>query len=125
MARWFHRLEKSWLYPVAELISQTNESRVKLFLEDHPEVDPSKMAIVPNYPPLAWWEGENHAWSGGELGLRPLRYVYVGALSRADTFIEEAVTWIRNLGREAATLDIFSYRPGSRQRIRLPVSGQR
>ena len=33
----------------------------------------------------------------------------MGSLSRADTFIEEAVGWIKSLERGTASLDIFSY----------------
>jgi hypothetical protein len=108
MAGWFHRLEKSRLYPEANWISQTNETRMKLFLDDNSEIQPSQAAVLPNYPPSAWWNGENRAWSGLQ-PVAPIRFVYVGALSRADTFIEEAVSWIRGLGSEKATLDIFSY----------------
>ena len=106
MARWFHSLEKSRLYPVAQWISQTNESRMKLFHEGNPEIDVSKMAVLPNFPPASWWDGENRAWT---LETAPLRLVYVGALSRVDTFIEEAVAWIKEMGPTEATLDIYSY----------------
>lgn len=109
MAKWFHHLEKYWLYPAAEWISQTNESRLKLFLEDNPEIATSKLNILPNYPPSCWWEGVNRAWPQAEAGKQPLRIVYVGALSRADTFIEEAVAWVKELGPATAILDIYSY----------------
>ena len=109
MARWCNHLEKAWLYPVADWISQTNEDRLKLFLKDHPGIDPSRTGVLPNYPPASWWSGRNKAWQEVKAGDEPIRMVYVGALSRADTFIEEVVTWIVNLASPAVTLDIFSF----------------
>jgi hypothetical protein len=108
MAKWFYRLEKRWLYPAAKWISQTNAMRLDLFLQDNPEVNSSKAVEMPNYPPAAWWEGENAAWGDGRHCTQGLRFVYVGALSRADTYIEEAVSLIRSMGPQAS-LDIYSY----------------
>jgi len=109
MAKWFHHLEKSWLYPVATWVSQTNETRLKLFLGDNPEINLSNSSVLPNFPPLEWWRGDNKAWAGEQHGNDRIRLVYVGSLSRADTFIEEAVEWLKELGPAIATFDIYSY----------------
>jgi len=109
MAKWFHKLEKSWLYPSAEWISQTNEDRVRLFIEDNHEIEQSKLNVLPNYPPSYWFNGDNRAWKGMQPNSTVIRLVYVGSLSRVDAFIEEVVTWIMQLERPTVTLDIYSY----------------
>lgn len=115
VARLCNFLERRWLYPAASWISQTNQDRLQLFLDDNPDVGASKARLLPNYPPSSWWTGCNRAWSQpGE----PVRMVYVGALSRADTFIEDVVTWVMR-SSTPATLDIFSYNMHSEARSYL------
>lgn len=50
----YHWFEKRWLYRRAVWISQTNDDRVRMFLEDYPDVDASKMRSLPNLPPKKW-----------------------------------------------------------------------
>ena len=107
LPRLFHRLERSRLFQRADWISHTNEKRLELFLRDHPDVDPALGRILPNYPPASWFGFPNHAWAGEAPA--PLRMVYVGSLSRKDTYIEEIVSWLREQPAQSVTLDIFAY----------------
>ena len=116
MAGWLHRIERLRLYPVAKWISQTNASRLQLFLHDHPGVNPAKLEVLPNYPPSDWWEGENRAWTRNHPNGAPVRLVYVGSLSLADTFIEDVVAWVRRQATRSFTLDIYSYNMDERTR---------
>lgn len=106
MARWFHRLEKSRLFPRAHWISQTNEDRLRLFLGDHPGVRPETGRVLPNYPPASWLAGPNRAWERGGL---PLRMVYVGSVSLRDTFIAEMVEWVTRQPPGSVELHIYAY----------------
>lgn len=108
LVRFYHWIERRFLYRRAEWISQTNEDRNRMFREDLPDVDEGKIRLLPNYPPRAWAEGRRATWKccKGE----PLRLVYVGAVSLRDTFIGPLVDWLT--GEESPaniTLDIFSY----------------
>ncbi len=86
----FHWFEKHVLYHRAEWISHTNEHRVRLFLNDLPAVVPDKLHAIPNLPPREWLS------SGGRREVtRPVRLIYVGAVSFADTFIREFVEWVQ------------------------------
>lgn len=86
----FHWFEKRYLYHRAEWISQTNEDRVRLFLSDLPAVDASKLHAVPNLPPQDWiLPGVRREIS------HPVRMIYAGAVSFADTFIREFVEWVQ------------------------------
>jgi len=105
MARWFHRLERKWLYAAAAWISQTNPARLALFLSDHPEIQHSKCTTLANYPPASWARGENLPWHSGTDGT--IKLVYVGALSSTATYIEEAVHWVRAMSKPV-TLDVYS-----------------
>ena len=109
LARICNKLEKLFLYSRARWISQTNESRLKLFLADQPGIDRSCASLLPNYPPLAWWGEENRAWRDVRTGRETIRMVYVGALSRAETFIGDVVESVKNQSIEIITLDIYSY----------------
>lgn len=100
-----HWCERTLLFADAEWISQTNEQRRELFLEDHPAIDPGKVRVMPNYPPRSWEATENRAWKDDAA---PLRLVYIGSLSREDTYIEPLVEWV-NATEHPVTLDIFGY----------------
>lgn len=105
LPRLAHRCETRFLFPSAEWISQTNPKRRELFLADHPLLDPGKVEVLPNYPPRHWNGVSNRAWSGGT---SPLRLLYLGSLSRADTYIGALVDWISTTTHEV-TLDVHAY----------------
>lgn len=105
LPRLAHACEKRWLFEAAEWISQTNPDRIRLFLADHPRVDPAKLRPLPNYPPRVWRDTENRAW---KTGCEPFRCVYVGSVSLQDTFIEPLVDWLEST-RWPVTLDLYAY----------------
>jgi hypothetical protein len=107
LTRVCHAVERRWLYPHADWISQTNADRLHLFQQDHPEVDPAVLRILPNYPPAAWQATPRAMWSPGTQ--QPLKLVYVGSLSLRDTFIGPLVDWIRKQSESHVTLDIFAW----------------
>ena len=100
----YHEFEKRFLYLRADWISQTNGDRVRMFLADNPEVAPEKMRSMSNLPPAQWKEQCSSAWpTDGEA----LKLVYVGAVSRRDTYIESAVDWILRSRDRAISLDLY------------------
>ena len=76
-----------------------------MFLGDHPTLDSAKVQILPNYPPQIWHATDNRAWLLEPAS--PLRLIYVGSLSRRDTFIAEVIDWV--VENENAELDIYCY----------------
>ena len=104
-----HRSEKRTLFREAAWISQTNEKRRELFLRDHPKIDPAKVRVLPNYPPACWQRTENRAWKKAS---ETLRLVYVGSVSREDTYIEPLLDWLEKQpdgGSDPVTLDLYAY----------------
>lgn len=100
---WYHQLERRFLYERAVWISHTNSDRVRLFLQDTPEVSSAKVKVLPNYPPVSW-----QGWS------RPVReaeavvkLVYVGAASIRDTFIREVVQWVQGQRDGSVSLALY------------------
>jgi hypothetical protein len=106
LVRFYHWLEKKYLYRRAEWISQTNEDRRRLFHQDHPQIETAKLMVLPNYPPRSWQQGPQATWK--HVDDEPLRLVYVGSISLHDTFIEPLVRWVQQHANEIS-LDIFSY----------------
>mgnify|MGYP004644214509 FL=1 len=97
-----HAKEQSWLYEHIEWVSHTNEKRVELFLKNNPSIQPSRMHILPNYPPKSWWRKQKV--HGGDV----CKCVYVGSLSLKDTFVLEFCEWVaRQKGR--VTFDIYCF----------------
>lgn len=108
LVRLNHWLEKRFLYNWAEWISQTNDDRKRMFVEDFPYVDQQKVNVLPNYPPKNWYGRPQSKWISG--AQKPLRLVYVGAVSKRDTFIEPLVEWVEKPGvSENVTLDVYSH----------------
>lgn len=105
MPRLGSRLEKSYLFPRAEWISQTNEDRLCLARSDHPGVSNTSWHILPNYPPSYWCKDP-----GGRLEMkeRTLRLIYIGSASFEDTYIAEIVRWA-STHPEAVHLHICGY----------------
>jgi len=101
--RWFHRLETGYLYHKAYWISQTNAQRLALFKNDHKFVKDSVLQMLPNYPPNSWLQTAKPTIQD-----KPLKLLYVGALSFENTFIEEIIGFV--LAHSASvTLDIYTY----------------
>jgi hypothetical protein len=98
----FHRLEKRFLYRRAEMISHTNQDRVRMFLEDLPSIDPAKMRAIPNFPAHDWLSDLEPRQGDG-----PIRMIYVGAASFQDTFIREFVEWFGSQPPDSVTLTLM------------------
>jgi len=105
IARLGHWLETRWLFRRCEWISHTNAERVRMFLEDHPEIPANLMQVLPNYPPVDW-VSRRSAQSCSTTDV--LRFVYVGAVSLHDTFIQEVADWVANHGEQRVRLDIYA-----------------
>lgn len=106
LVRGYHWLERKFIFPRAEWISQTNEDRIRLFKSDFPKIDPAKIHELPNLPPAEWRDTPNKAWAGNAT---PLKLVYVGSLSCKDTFIKEISEWIEADPANSCALDVYSY----------------
>ena len=104
LVKYYHRLEKKYLFKRASWISQTNKYRLRLFHKDNPELKKKKLQILANYPPLSWQMYNKSNRSKKE----PYRFVYVGSLSLKNTYIREICRWIINQGGKVL-LNIFAY----------------
>lgn len=109
LVRFFHKLEKSWLYAKAEWISQTNQDRLKFFHQDNPELDEERLNIVPNFPPKSWnyYNGKNQKQVATSIS-KGLKIVYIGSLSFKSTYIKEFCEWIINQNG-AVIFDIYAF----------------
>lgn len=108
--RYFHRLEKKWLYPRAVWNSQTNSDRLQFFHNDHPTLRPETLRIMPNYPPRSWKFQIETVSPGTPKLHKPniLKIVYVGSLSFHNTYLKEFCNWvIQQNGR--VQFDIYAY----------------
>lgn len=110
LARVFRRLEER-LQKRARWISHTNPERLELFLADNPGAARDVSRVLPNMPPASWFMGSAGGWLNAPPP--PLRLVYVGSLSRQDTYIEPVVNWLRAQPRGSVTLDVFAYNTDS------------
>lgn len=102
--RFFHLLERRYLYKKAVWISQTNEQRLQLFKTDYPFVDNNVLRSLANYPPMHWQEP-------AKLQKRPsdkIKLLYLGALSFENTYIEALVKYVSTY-QDQLSLDIYSY----------------
>ncbi|MBS1541755.1 MAG: hypothetical protein JSS73_13975 [Bacteroidetes bacterium] len=97
---YFHRLEQ-WLYPQAVWVSHTNTDRMNFFKQDIAPVKIGQSNILPNYPPKSWLSPPR------ETG-RPLKFVYVGALSLDTMFTREFARWVVRW-KDQVQWDIYSY----------------
>lgn len=115
LVRFYHWLERKFLFQRAEWISQTNSDRNLMFQTDIPEVDKSKLQVLPNYPSKNWSGDSQASWPTSET--EPLKLVYVGALSLRDTFVGPLVEWFNgDQCPKNVTLDIYSYNSDSETR---------
>jgi hypothetical protein len=85
--KWVHRLEEK-SYPETVWISHTNQDRMQQFLKDHPRISIPHTYILPNYP-SAKWKSKPVADI-----TRPVKIIYVGALSLDTMFTKEFSQWV-------------------------------
>lgn len=104
--RYFHRLEKKWLFPRAEWISQTNEDRLQLFHQDHPYLKFGQLKIMPNYPPKVWQNLRSKLHDASPPSV--LKMVYVGSISFQSTYIREVCQWVNTLEGKVL-IDIYAF----------------
>ena len=93
LVRFYHWIEKRFLFKRAVWISQTNEDRRRLFQVDRPGILSRKLMILPNYPPRAWHDEPQADWQ--VCRDQPLKLVYVGSISLHDTFIQPLIRWVQ------------------------------
>lgn len=123
--KFFHKLEKRWLYPRAQWISQTNADRLNFFHQDHPYLKAEQLRIMPNYPPKSWRIKElaqqhicklhNKSEAKSQQANRlisskanPLKLIYVGSLSFQSTYLKELCEWV--LQQEGKIqFDVYAY----------------
>ena len=91
LVKYYHKLEKEFLYKKATWISQTNTDRIQMFASDHPKLPSGILKVVPNYPPKSWLRGINQKKREKHTVIKT---VYVGSLSLKDTFIKEYCDWV-------------------------------
>ncbi len=102
-ARFSHFLEKKFVYRSALGISHTNPERIRLFLKDHPKVNPSILHSFPNYPPSVWQQHKtaNRSWEG------PIKMVALGSFTLRGTYLAEFCQWVKKK-KGRVELDIYS-----------------
>jgi hypothetical protein len=108
--RFFNFIERQFLYSRVAFVSQTNPSRVEMFLQDNPQIDPNKMKVFPNYPPPSWNLNARTQFRDAE----PFRFVYVGVVSFEYTYIREFCDWLIRSDRND-TLDIYTRNCGQKE----------
>jgi hypothetical protein len=89
--RYFHLLEKKWLYPRAVWNSQTNSDRLEFLHNDHPALQPETLKVMPNYPPQSWQKIMSIPKTSESF---PLKIIYVGSLSFHNTYLKEFCNWV-------------------------------
>jgi hypothetical protein len=105
VVKYYHALEKRELYSAASWISQTNGDRLRLFTQDNPTLSRDILKILPNYPPQKWLEYKKPNQNSSS---NPIKIVYVGALSLADTYIREFCEWV--IAQDGKVIfDIYAY----------------
>ena len=91
LVKYYHKLEKEFLYKKATWISQTNKDRIQMFASDHPNLPSGILKVTPNYPPKDWLRRTSLKKPDGHIVIKT---VYVGSLSLKDTFIKEYCDWV-------------------------------
>lgn len=105
LVRYYHILEKKWLYPQAIWNSQTNDDRLRLFHNDHPTIKPETLKVMPNYPPRSW---QSKTINPKTKYPNILKLIYVGSLSISNTYIKEICQWIISKNGKLQ-FDIYAY----------------
>ncbi|KGE86609.1 hypothetical protein IX84_20150 [Phaeodactylibacter xiamenensis] len=101
--RFFHHLERTYLYKKAVWISQTNRQRLALFHKDYPFIPSQVLHTLANYPPESW---QKHRKS--RLASPRVRLLYIGALSFENTHIKSVVDFVLQ-HQDQMSLDIYAY----------------
>ena len=104
--RFFHKPEQKYLYKNSVWISHTNKDRLKMFLNDYPNIDKNILKEMPNYPPKLWTKVLIR--KPFNIKKNPLKCVYIGALSFEETYIKEFTEWVLHQTGNI-TFDIFTY----------------
>ncbi len=128
--RFYHTLEKKWLYKKAKWISQTNKDRLQFFHQDHPSLRKEQLHVIPNYPPEKWRmeKGKRRMevlgfgnykfpkniklpsknYEQRTENLNPIKIIYVGSLSFQATYLKEVCEWVLSL-QGKIIFDIYAY----------------
>lgn len=101
--KFFHKLEKKYLYPNAKWISQTNSFRLNIFKRENQFLSGNSLKVFPNYPPMNWKRK-----SKNPIRSEKVRMIYFGALSFENTYIKEIVSFVSDFP-DKILLDIYSY----------------
>lgn len=91
LLKWYHKQEQNFLYKKAKSITQTNQDRIDLFLNDNPMIPKKRVCVLPNFPPINWFNSEKKKLLANT---EIIKTVYVGSLSLRDTFIKEYCEWV-------------------------------
>ncbi|WP_075602797.1 glycosyltransferase family protein [Saccharicrinis aurantiacus] len=104
--KYFHQLEINWLFSRATWISQTNTDRLAFFHRDHPNLKKEQLKTMPNYPPRSW----STILKGRHLKStkKPIKLVYVGALSFQSTYLKELCNWVLKQNG-MVQFDVYAY----------------
>jgi hypothetical protein len=91
-----HYFEKTYLFGRAVWVSQTNDARLRLLMNDCGAVTGGNARLWPNFPPREWSDRVKAAKAVAHSPLSdpPLRLICVGSLSFEDTFIREVAEWV-------------------------------
>ncbi len=90
-SKFLHKIQVKLLKKAA-IISQTNNDRKQLFLQDNPYLSESKIITLPNYPPKEWFEYSKKNTIKNDTGVTKI--VHVGAVSLDTMYTQEIVHWI-------------------------------
>lgn len=108
LVKWNHFLECRY-YSKFSWISHTNPDRLKLFLKDIKIDYPLKIEVMPNYPTENWINMSISFFSEMEANKsKPVRLVYIGALSFEDTYIKEICKYVLK-NKDKYRLDIYAF----------------
>lgn len=108
-----NRLERKFLYSKAKWISQTNLSRLGLFLEQyHLQYNSTKHKILPNFPPKKWLLQSNTRVDLTK-NKDKVKLLHIGALSFDDLFLNEVLKHYGNNDK----FEITFYSHSANQRI--------
>jgi hypothetical protein len=103
LVRYFHQLEKKYLFRKAIWISQTNNERLRLFKSDYPVIDKDVLHTLANYPPQHW---QNRI--GEKNTAKRLRLLYIGSISFENTYIKEIINFVKR-NKTKVSLTIYAY----------------
>ncbi len=106
IVRWNHLIEVK-NYPKFSWISHTNNKRLQLFKIDYPQILDDVFQVIPNYPLLNWGCEKNEIVTKININSKPIRLVYIGAVSIEDTYIVEIIQFL-SANPDKYDLEIFS-----------------